>query len=74
MSEKTKTKTILVSVVIPVSVQLHVTWDGDETQIHKVELNPFGQTLGPRVIHENADEDTMEEIDSLTREAFGVGE
>ena len=68
------TKKITVSVVIPVSVQLEVSWDGDETVIHKVELNPFGQTLGPRDIHENVDEDTADLIDKLTKEALGIEE
>lgn len=71
-------KMILVEVVIPVTVQLYVTWDGDEdggeTTIHRVELSPYGQMLEPRDIHENVDEDTLTVIDNLTKAAFGIKE
>lgn len=71
-----KPKKITVEVAIPVSVQLHVTWDEDaeEAVIHKVELSPHGQMLEPRSIHENVDDDMLTEIDRLTKEAFGIKE
>ena len=70
----TNTKTISVSLCVPVVFELEVGWDsdGETTDIKGVRLAQIQPGYTPKSLCEHLGEDDFEEIDRLTKIALGI--
>lgn len=70
------TKKITTTLFLPVSVEIHVSWNDEDEQseIHRVVRSMIQEGLSPRHISENCDEESLAYIDELTKEAFGLSD
>lgn len=71
----TETKKIAIEMSMPVSVELTVSWDGENEQaeIVSASLHPMC-SIGRLDVEDAASDDDLMEIDRLTAKAFGVND
>ena len=66
-------KTINVTLMLPVSVELEVSWDDDVNmcEVHRVSRDMIQSGLDPSEIYELC-EDDFDHLNELTRKALGM--
>lgn len=68
-------KTISVTLMLPVSVEMEVSWNDDVNmcEIHRVSRNMIQSGIEPSEIYESC-EDDFDHFNELTRKALGMEE